>query len=84
MGLCLPETGSRKLTWNSEPVPKKLESESAHKTEMEKVSFINNESSFRWELFDDQMAFDKLHDGIRGFAKDGAALKDMLKEKLAK
>jgi transaldolase len=28
------------------------------------------------------MAFEKLHEGIRGFAKDGNTLKDLLKQKL--
>jgi len=27
---------------------------------MEKVSFIDNEPAFRWALFDDTMAFDKV------------------------
>jgi transaldolase len=63
-------------------VPKKLESESADRANMEKVSYVDNEAAFRWALFDDQMAWDKLHEGIRGFSKDGAACKEMLKEKL--
>jgi len=49
---------------------------------MEKVSFVDNEAAFRWELFNDAMAFDKLHEGIRGFAKDGDACKEMLRQKL--
>lgn len=67
---------------STEPVPKKLESESAAQDKQDKVSFINDEASFRWSLFEDQMAFEKLHEGIRGFAKDGNALKDMIKQKL--
>lgn len=71
------------LALPSEPVPKKLEASSASQEKMEKVSFVDNEAAFRWELFDDAMAFDKLHEGIRGFAKDGNACKDMLKQKLS-
>lgn len=67
---------------STEPVPKKLESESANNDKMEKVSYIDDEASFRWQLFDEQMAFEKLHEGIRGFSKDGAALKELLKSKL--
>ncbi|ORY31991.1 hypothetical protein BCR39DRAFT_570364 [Naematelia encephala] len=67
---------------STEPVPKKLESESAHKAGEEKVSFLDDEAKFRWALFEDQMAFEKLHEGIRGFAKDGQTLKDLLKSKL--
>jgi len=68
---------------SNEPVPKKLEASSASQDKIEKVSFVDNEAAFRWELFDDAMAFDKLHEGIRGFAKDGNACKDMLKQKLS-
>jgi len=67
---------------SSDPVPKKLESESASQDKMEKTSFINDEAHFRWTLFEDTMAFDKLHEGIRGFAKDGQTLKDLLKSKM--
>ena len=31
----------------------------------------------------DQMAFDKLHEGIKKFAEDGETLKDVLKAKLS-
>ena len=47
-----------------------------------KISYINNEPEFRWTLLQDAMAFDKLHEGIRKFAEDGDALKNVLKEKL--
>jgi hypothetical protein len=57
----------------SEPVPKQLEASSAGE-KIEKVSFVDDEAKFRWELFQDAMAFDKLHEGIRGFAKDGEYL----------
>ena len=66
----------------SDPVPKKLDAKDASAQKMDKVSYLNDENTFRWSLFEDQMAFEKLHDGIRGFAKDGAACKDMLKKKL--
>ena len=48
-----------------------------------KVSFIDNEPEFRWSLLEDQMAFDKLHEGIKKFAEDGQTLKDLLKKKLS-
>lgn len=47
-----------------------------------KVSFINDEPKFRWELFADQMAFEKLHEGIRGFAKDGNTLRELIAAKV--
>ena len=48
-----------------------------------KVSFIDNEPEFRWALLQDQMAFDKLHEGIKKFAEDGETLKNLLREKLS-
>lgn len=63
-------------------MPKKLDASSAGKDSIEKVSYIDDEAAFRWALFEDPMAFDKLHEGIRGFAKDGATLKDMLRQKI--
>ena len=49
---------------------------------LDKGSFINNEPAFRWELCADQMAFDKLHEGIRKFAVDADALKQIIAQKL--
>jgi len=47
-----------------------------------KVSYIDNEPEFRWTLLADQMAFDKLHEGIVKFAADAVTLKEILKKKL--
>ena len=49
---------------------------------LQKVSFIDNEPEFRWELLKDQMAFDKLHEGIKKFAEDGETLKSILRKRL--
>lgn len=67
---------------STDPVPKKLDAATSHQAGEDKVSFFNDEPAFRWQLFEDNMAFDKLHEGIRGFAKDGQACKDMLKTRL--
>ena len=48
-----------------------------------KVTFIDNEAEFRWALLQDQMAFDKLHEGIKKFAEDGETLKKLLRAKIA-
>ena len=64
-------------------MPKKLSAEAAGKDAIAKESYLDDEAKFRWALFEDTMAFDKLHEGIRGFAKDGQTLKDLLKEKIA-
>jgi len=58
---------------SSEPVPKKLDASKVDGEKMEKVSYLDDEAKFRWAMFEDTMAFDKLHEGIRGFAKDGAS-----------
>ena len=66
------------------PVPKKLDSTAAAQGQpLEKVTFIDNEAEFRWALLEDQMAFDKLHEGIKKFAEDGQTLKDLLRGKLS-
>ena len=41
-----------------------------------------DETSFRWELNEDQMATEKLSDGIRKFAADAIKLEKIIKEKL--
>jgi len=65
------------------PVPRKLSLQSAAQVDrIEKVSFIDNEAEFRWELLQEQMAFDKLHEGIKKFAEDGNTLKGVLLKKL--
>ena len=56
----------------SSAVPQKLEAGST--TKMEKLSYLHNEPVFRWDMFDDEMAHDKLYEGIRGFAKDGESV----------
>ncbi|KIY44027.1 transaldolase [Fistulina hepatica ATCC 64428] len=72
------------LKSSTDPVPKKLDAQAAAQAEpIPKVSFINNEPGFRWELLQDQMAFDKLHEGIKKFAADGATLRDILRKKLS-
>ena len=48
-----------------------------------KVTYIDDEPEFRWALLQDQMAFDKLHEGIKKFAEDGETLKSLLRQKLS-
>lgn len=48
-----------------------------------KVTFIDDEPEFRWALLQDQMAFDKLHEGIKKFAEDGETLKAVLRKKIS-
>jgi transaldolase len=67
---------------STEPVPKRLEAESAKDEPIEKVSFVDDEAKFTAELKADKMADDKLHEGIAGFSKDGQTLKDTIRAKL--
>ncbi|KIJ45887.1 hypothetical protein M422DRAFT_29543 [Sphaerobolus stellatus SS14] len=68
---------------STEPVPQKLNAQAAAKdAPIPKVTFVDNEPEFRWELLQDQMAFDKLHEGIKKFGEDGETLKNILKQKL--
>jgi len=72
------------LKKSTDPVPKKLDSSIAAQAEpLPKVTFVNNEPEFRWTLLQDQMAFDKLHEGIKKFAEDGETLKKLLRSKLS-
>lgn len=54
----------------------------AQKLDIEKVSL--DEKKFRWLLNEDQMATEKLSEGIRKFAADAVKLEDMIKAELQK
>ncbi|KAJ7721724.1 hypothetical protein DFH07DRAFT_857492 [Mycena maculata] len=72
------------LKSSTEPVPKKLDAQAAAQADpIPKVTFVDNEPEFRWALLQDQMAFDKLHEGIKKFAEDGETLKELLRKKLS-
>lgn len=49
----------------------------AKKQDYEKISI--DEKTFRWMLNEDEMATDKLSDGIRKFAADAIKLENVLK-----
>jgi len=67
---------------STEDVVQVLCEQSAKKLDIEKIEI--SEKSFRWMMNEDQMATDKLSDGIRKFAADSLKLEALLKEKLAK
>ncbi|CAH1154991.1 unnamed protein product [Phaedon cochleariae] len=70
------------LESSNDPVPKKLSKESANKLNLEKVELT--EATFRWMLNEDQMATDKLSEGIRKFAADCVKLEETLKPAILK
>jgi len=69
---------------SNEAVPKKLDAASAKALDIEKKSYINDEATFRFYFNEDQMAVEKLREGISKFAADAVTLKGILKEKLEK
>ncbi len=62
-------------------VTRKLTPESAASLNLPKQSL--SESAFRWMLNEDQMATEKLSDGIRSFAADSIKLEKIIAKKLA-
>ncbi|KAK5156792.1 hypothetical protein BJ546DRAFT_987719 [Cryomyces antarcticus] len=71
--------------YNSEDkVPKKLNADGAKSLDIEEKSYLKDESLFRFDFNEDQMAVEKLREGISKFAADAMTLKDILKEKVQK
>lgn len=62
---------------STDAVTKRLDVAEAKKDTVEKIAM--NESTFRWMLNEDQMATDKLSDGIRKFAADSRKLETILR-----
>lgn len=67
---------------SSEVVPKKLDAAAAASANLERKSYINDEPLFRFDFNEDQMAVEKLREGISKFAADAVTLKDILKKKI--
>uniref|UniRef100_A0A1B0CUT4 transaldolase n=1 Tax=Lutzomyia longipalpis TaxID=7200 RepID=A0A1B0CUT4_LUTLO len=65
---------------SAETIPRKLNADTAKEADLEKISL--NEAAFRWMLNEDQMATEKLSDGIRKFAADSRKLETMLRNLL--
>lgn len=63
-------------------VPKKLDSAAASSLSLEKKSYIKDEALFRFDFNEDQMAVEKLREGISKFAADAVTLKDIIKGKI--
>jgi len=70
------------LDSSNEPVHEMLSEKSAKKSDQEKITL--NEAAFRWQLNEDQMATDKLSDGIRKFAEDSRKLEKLLQDLIQK
>ncbi|XP_076444899.1 transaldolase-like isoform X2 [Babylonia areolata] len=71
-----------KLSESTESVETYLQKEKAASSDLEKVSA--DEKVFRWQMNEDEMASDKLSEGIRKFAADAVKLENVLRERLLK
>jgi transaldolase len=69
---------------SQDKVPQKLIAEEAHKLDIPKRSYINDEALFRFDFNEEQMAVEKLREGISKFAADAVTLKGILREKIEK
>ncbi len=69
----------KELAESTEPVAKKLDAQKAGSLAIDRVSF--DEKSFRWAHNEDQMATEKLSDGIRLFAADAIKLEALIQKK---
>lgn len=66
---------------SQDDVPTVLNAEDAKSLDIEKVSYINDENKFRYDLNNDQMATEKLSDGIRKFSADIVTLHELVASK---
>jgi len=69
---------------STDKVEKKLDASSASSLDIEKRSYVDDEALFRFEFNEEQMAVEKLREGISKFAADAVTLKGILKEKIEK
>lgn len=68
------------LEKSSDPLPKKLDIETAKKSSLQKISL--DEKTFRYLLGDNAMATEKLAEGIRNFVKDIVKLEKEIEKRL--
>ncbi|KAK2756535.1 sedoheptulose-7-phosphate:D-glyceraldehyde-3- phosphate transaldolase [Arachnomyces sp. PD_36] len=67
---------------SQEAVPKKLDAASAASLDIPKRNYLTDEALFRFDFNEDQMATEKLREGISKFAADAETLKNILREKI--
>lgn len=70
------------LSETFDPIPKVLDKKKAVDEGHEKISYIDDESKFRYDMNDDAMVTEKLSDGIRKFAADAISLQTIIEEKI--
>ena len=67
---------------STDKVPQKLNAAQASTLGIKKREYLNNEALFRFDFNEEQMAVEKLREGISKFAADAVTLKDILKAKI--
>ncbi len=77
--LTIAPTFLEELKKTNEPVERKLSPETAKKQSIEKL--VLNEKDFRFHLNEDQMATEKLSEGIRNFIKDLVKLEQFIQQR---
>jgi transaldolase len=70
-----------KLATSTEKVEVYLDEAKPKESDLEKVEV--DEKTFRWQMNEDEMANDKLAEGIRKFAVDAVKLEGVLQNKLS-
>ncbi|KFD58824.1 hypothetical protein M514_00517, partial [Trichuris suis] len=78
--LTISPTLLEKLANDSSPLKQHLSVDNAGACTLPKMAI--DEKTFRWEMNEDQMATDKLADGIRRFNKDARTLEQLLRSKM--
>lgn len=80
-----PQPNLLESLFNSQDsVPKKLDASDANSLDIPKRSYISDEALFRFDFNEEQMAVEKLREGISKFAADAVTLKGILQEKIEK
>lgn len=69
---------------STDPVPAKLDASVAPSLDIKKKTYLHDEAQFRFDFNEEQMAVEKLREGISKFAADAVTLKGILKEKIEK
>jgi transaldolase len=69
---------------STDKVPQKLDASAASSLDIEKRSYLSDEALFRFDFNEEQMAVEKLREGISKFAADAVTLKGIIKEKIQK
>jgi transaldolase len=67
---------------STDKVPQKLFADEAKSLDIAKRTYINDEAEFRFDFNEEQMAVEKLREGISKFAADAITLRGILREKI--